>query len=89
MNDTGHMLQKKALKALNCLLYKLYRFKFCNPAIMVDLYDKMILPFAVWGTMSLPVNENITNLMGVSTEKNPVYHYQIKFRKVVLVVDDK
>ena len=94
LNDAGHTLRRKALKALNGLLQRVYKFKSCNPTIMADLFDKMILPIAlynseVWGTMCLPVNDKNTDLLGVSSQKNPVEDVQVKFCKRVLGVNDR
>ena len=94
LNDAGHTLRKKSLKALNGLFQRVYKFKSCNPTIMADLFDKMILPVAlynseVWGTMCLPANEKNTDLLGVSSQKNPVEDIQIKFCKRMLGVNDR
>ena len=46
LNDAGQVLHKKAIKALHGLLQKVYKFKSCDSKIMLDIFDKMILPVA-------------------------------------------
>ena len=94
LNEAGHILHKKAIKALHGLIQKVYKYKSCDPKIMLDLFDKMILPVAmynseIWGTMCFPVNENNTDFLGVSPQKNPVEDVQIRFCKRLLGVRDK
>ena len=93
LNDAGHMLHKKAIKALHGLIEKVHKYKSCDPKIMLDLFDKMILPISmynseIWGTMCFPVNENNSDFLGVSPQKNPVEDVQIKLCKRLLQVRD-
>ena len=94
LNEAGHVLHDKSIKALNGLLQRIYKFKSCDPKVMLELFDKMILPIAlynseIWGTMCFPVNESNTNLLGATPQKNPIEDIQIKFCKRVLGVNDK
>ena len=88
------MLHDKAIKAMHGLLQKLYRYNSCDPKVMLDVFDKMIMPIAlynseIWGTMCFPVNEKNLDLMEVSPQKNPVEDIQIRFCKRLLGVNDK
>ena len=94
LNEAGHTLHDKAIKAMHGLLSKVYRFKSCDPRIMIELFDKMVLPVAlynseIWGTMCFPVNENNMNFLEVGPQKNPIEDGQIKFCKRLLGVSDK
>ena len=94
LNEAGHILHKKAIKALHGLIQKVYKYKSCDPKIMLDLFDRMILPVAmynseIWGTMCFPVNENNDDFLGVSPQKNPVEDVQIRFCKRLLGVREK
>ena len=94
LNEAGHMLHDKAIKAMHGLLQKVYKFKSCDPKIMLDVFDKMVMPIALynsemWGTSCFPVNEKNTNLFGADAQKNPVEDVQIRFCRRLLGVNDK
>ena len=94
LNEAGHVLHDKAMKAMHGLLQKLYRFNSCDPKIMLEVFDKMIMPIAlynseVWGTMCFPANEKNQEMLEVSPHKNPVEDVHIRFCKRLLCVNDK
>ena len=55
-------LTDKATNAMFSLIKNLYRYRSINPHIMLDLFDKMVVPIAlygveVWGVNFVPVNK--------------------------------
>ena len=55
-------LTDKATNAMFSLIKNLYRYRSLNPRIMLDLFDKMVVPIAlygveVWGVNFVPVNK--------------------------------
>ena len=93
LNEAGSVLHDKAIKAMYGLIRKVNKHRTCTPATMFQLFEKMILPVAlynseVWGTMCFPVNPKNNDFFGVSSKKNPVEDVQIKFCKRTLGVRD-
>ena len=94
LNGAGRVLHDKAIKAMYGLLQKVYKHKSCSPSIVSQLFDKTILPIAlynseVWGTMCFPVNPRNNDFLNVSCSKNPVEDVQVRFCKRLLCVSDK
>ena len=94
LNEAGNVLHSKATKAMHGLLQKLFRHSSCDPKIMLEVFDKMILPIAlynseIWGTMCFPVNDKNPDIFDVTPQKNPVEDLQIRFGKRLLSVNDK
>ena len=76
------------------LLRSVYKHRSCDPKVMLELFDKTILPIAlygseVWGTMCFPVNVKNENLTDGNPANNPVEKIQVKFCKRILGVNDK
>ena len=94
LNEASRVLHSKAVKAMYGLLRKVNKHKSCNPKILLDLFDKMILPiarynFEIWGTMCLPYNPRNNDLLNVKSSKNLVEDLQFKFCKRILNVADR
>ena len=93
LNEAGKVLHDKAVKAMYGLLQKVHKHKTCSPKILLELFDKMIIPIAmynseVWGTACFPVNERNNDFFD-ATNKNPIEDIQVRFCKRVLGVHDK
>ena len=94
LNEAGHVLHDKASKAMYGLIQKLYKFKSCDPKVMLEVFDKMVMPIAlynseIWGTMCFPVNEKNQDILDVTPQKNPIEAIHYKFCKRLLGVNDK
>ena len=95
LNKAGKVLHDKAVKAMYGLIRKINKHKTCSPKLMLELFDKMILPIAmynseVWGTTCFPVNEKNNDFFDVAkNNKNPVEDIQVRFCKRLLGVNDK
>ena len=93
LNEAGSVLHDKAVKAMYGLLRKVYKHRTCSSETMFQLFEKMILPIAlynseVWGTRCFPVNPKNDDFFSVSSKKNPIEDLQVKFCKRVLGVSD-
>jgi hypothetical protein len=76
------------------LLTKVNKHHSCNPKLLFDLFDKMIMPIAlynseIWGTMCFPTNPNNNDFLGDLGKKNLVDDLQKRFCKRVLMVNDR
>ena len=94
LNKAGKVLHDKAIKAMYGLLGKVNKHNTCSPTVLLELFDKMILPIAtynseVWGTICFPVNKKNNNLFEVTSGKNPIEDLQVRFCKRVLGVNDR
>ena len=70
-NTASKALNDKAAGAMFSLVRNLYKHRTADIYIMLDLFDKMILPIAqygceVWGTNYIPCNPNNNNLFDQS-----------------------
>ena len=94
LNSAGRALHDKARKAMYGLLRRVNKHSACNPKILLELFDKMILPIAmynseVWGTTCFPCNKKNNDFFNVSNTKNPIEDIQTRFCKRVLAVNDR
>ena len=94
LNNACKTLHDKAIKAMYGLLRKINKHHSCNTQLLLQLFDKMILPIAmynaeVWGTVCFPCNKNNNDFLNVTSNKNPVEDIQIRFCKRVLAVNDR
>ena len=95
LNLAAKTLCDKAKSAMFALLKNLYKHKVCSISTLLDLFDKMVAPIAlynseVWGTSCIPNNSNNTSLLNQEKiYKYPVECLQGKFIKRVLGVRDK
>ena len=94
LNSAGKALHEKARKAMYGLLRRVNKHYSCNPKLLWELFDKMIMPIAmynveVWGTICFPCNKNNDDFLNVSNTKNPIEDIQTKFGKRVLAVNDR
>ena len=94
VNEASRILQSKAVQATYRLLRKLNKHKSSNPKILMNLFDRMILPIIlyncdIWGTMCFPYNPCHNDLHNVKSSKNLVEDLQFKFFKRILNVADR
>ena len=94
LNEAAHILHDKSIKAMYGLLGKVNKHSSCSPSLLLQLFDKTILPIAlynseVWGPLCFPVNTSNNDFLNVSTSKNPVDDVQVKFCKRILGVNDR
>ena len=94
LNEAGKVLHDKAIKAMYGLLRKVNTHKTCNPELLLELFDKRILPIAsynseVWGTICFPVNEKNKDLLDIPSSKNPIEDLQVRICKRILGVNDR
>ena len=94
LNSAGRALHEKARKAMYGLLRRVNKHSSCNPKVLLDLFDKMILPIAmynseVWGTSCFPCNKKNNDFFNVPNTKNPIEDIQTRFCKRVLAVNDR
>ena len=90
----AQILKSKASRAMMALLKNLYKYKSCGIKILLDLFDKMVLPVAlynseVWGTNCFPVNKNNNNFFDNSALKSPLENLQTTLLKILLGVGEK
>ena len=88
------MLNKKAIGAMFALLKTMNKYYAGNVKILLDLFDKMVVPIAlynceVWGNILLPKNEKITNYFSEGNIVNIVEQLQNKFLKYMLGINTK
>ena len=89
LNEASRVLHSKSLRAMYGLLRKVHKHKSCNPNILLELFDKTILPIAlygseIWGTMCLPYNPRNNDLLNIKSSKNLVEDLQYRFCKRIL-----
>ena len=94
LSEAASILHDKAIKAMYGLLGKVNKHRSCDPKLLLELFDKTILPIAmynseVWGPRCFPVNASNNDFLNVSTRKNPVEDVQVKFCKRILGVSDR
>ena len=95
MNAASKALHDKALGAMFSLLRNINRHNACKFEILVDLFEKMVLPIAlynseVWGSGMIPVNgNNIDYFNPVSISKHLVEKLHMRFLKIGLVVGQR
>ena len=94
LNQAAKTLHDKASKAMFSLLAKVNKHHTCSPKLLLDLFDKMILPIAmynveVWGTTCFPCNKNNNDFLNISNTKNPIEALQVRFCKRILAVNDR
>ena len=86
LNSAGKALHEKARKVMYGLLRRVNKHSSCNPKILLDLFDKMILPITmynseVWGTICFPYNKKNNDFFNVTNTKNPIEDIQTRFCK--------
>ena len=95
MNAASKALHNKALGAMFSLLRNINRHNACKFEILVDLFEKMILPIAlynseVWGSGMIPVNgNNIDFFNPISISKHLVEKFHTRFLKMALGVGQR
>ena len=88
-------LTDKATNAMFSLIKNLYRYRSINPRIMLDLFDKMVVPIAlygveVWGVNFVPVYKKNNYCFDNSLlSKHLTENLQYRFLKVLLGVSRK
>ena len=86
-------LHDKALGAMFSIIRNINRHYACRFDILLDIFDKMVLPIAlynseVWGTNFLPVNIKNNNLFDVNAlSKHIVENMHLKFLKMILGIN--
>ena len=92
MNMASKALHDKALGAMFSLLRNINRHRACKFDILVDIFEKMVLPIAlynseVWGSSLIPVNANNSDFFNINViSKYMVEKLQMKFLKMTLGV---
>ena len=92
MKMASKALHGKALGAMFSLLRNVNKHYACRYDIIIDLFDKMILPIAlynseVWGTNFIPVNANNEDFFDITAlSKHFMEKLQLKFLKMTLGV---
>ena len=92
MKLAAKALYDKALGSMFSLLRNINKHHACKFSILTDLFDKMILPIAlynseVWGTSLIPANLNNNEFFDFKfLSKHIVESLQIKFIKMILGV---
>ena len=92
LKTASKALNDKAQGAMFSLLKDINKHHACKFDILLDLFDKMIVPIAlynseVWGTNSLPTNTSNSNLFDTKAIfKLPIEGIHHKFLKMVLGV---
>ena len=94
MKCASQILITKARNAMFSILKSVYKYKSCNVPIMIDLFDKMVIPIAmynseVWGVDLIPVNTSNNDLLSHKNVKHPVERLQCNFLKRILGTGDK
>ena len=93
--DASLALNNKAKGAMYSLLNNIYKHQTVKVDIMLELFDRMIMPILlynseVWGTHFLPQNPNNNNLLNKGTlTKNISEITQTKFLKSVLKIPSR
>ena len=92
--ENSIILNKKALGAMFTLLKTMNKHYAGNVNILLELFDKMVVPIAiynseVWGNMLLPKNEKPTNYLYENNITNIVEKLQNRFLKYILGVHTK
>ena len=94
LNLAAKTLSDKARSAMFALLKNLYKHKVCSIQLLLEFFDKMVAPVAlynseVWGTSCIPGNPNNNSLLDQERiYKYPVECLQGKFIKRLLGVRD-
>jgi hypothetical protein len=92
MKMAAKALYDKALGSMFSLLRNINKHHSCKFNILTDLFDKMILPIAlynseVWGTSLIPTNDKNNDFFDIKVlSKHIVESLQIKFLKMILGV---
>ena len=95
MNMAAQALHDKALGAMFSILRNVNKHRACDIRILLDIFDKMVLPIAlynseVWGTNFMPTNlKNENFLSEQNLSKHTVEGLQIKFLKMILGLSQK
>ena len=95
LNLAADALKNKAKSAMFSLLKSLYKYKSCNVDTLIDLFDKMVAPIAVynsevWGISCIPNNKNFSTWLEFDNiSKLPVEKLHIQFMKMVLGVHSR
>jgi hypothetical protein len=95
LNAAAETLAGKSKAAMFSLLKSLYKNKSCNIDIMIDLFDKMVVPIAaynseVWGAYYIPNNSNFASWFEFDNiTKCPIEKLHIQFMKMILGVRNK
>ena len=89
------MLNRKAICAMFSILKTVNKYYAGNVKILLDLFDKMIVPIAlynseIWGSILLPNNVSTTDyLLDETNIQNIVERLQNRFLKIILGVNTK
>ena len=95
MNMASKALHGKAIGAMFSLIRSVNKHYACNFNLLLSLFDKMIVPIAlynseVWGTNFLPVNIKNYDFFNIKyLSKHIDEQLQIKFLKMILGVNQK
>ena len=95
LNAAADTLKDKARSAMFSLLKQVYKNKSCNLDIMIDLFDKMVVPIAaynseVWGVYCIPNNANFASWFEFDNiTKSPIEKLHIQFIKMMLGVNKR
>ena len=91
MKTASQILNAKAVNAMFSLIRNTNKHGACNMKIMLDLFDKMISPIAlynceVWGINIIPQdpNKEVNPLSSKNLSVNPTEGIQFKFLKSIL-----
>ena len=85
-------LRDKALGAMFSLIRNINKHRTVDPAILLDLFDKLVVPIAlynseIWGTSFLPQNPNVPNLIGnTALSRHSIENLHHIFLKILLGV---
>jgi len=95
LKTASKALHDKAQGAMFSLLRDINKHHACKFNVLLDLFDKMIVPISiynseVWGINSLPANTSNTNLLDTKVLlKLPIEGLQLRFLKIILGVSKR
>ena len=95
LKTASKALHDKAQGAMFSLLRDINKHHACKFNVLLDLFDKMIVPISiynseVWGINSLPANTSNTNLLDTKVLlKLPIEGLQLRFLKMILGVSKR
>ena len=90
--SASRALTEKAANAMFSIIRNIYRHRTIDTRIMLDLFDKMVVPIAlygveVWGVNFVPTNENNTDFLNtLHLSKHSTENLQYRFFKILLGV---
>jgi hypothetical protein len=95
MNMASKALHDKALGAMFSLIRNINKHHACRFDLMLDLFDKMIMPIAlynseVWGTNLLSANTKNNDFFDVNAlSKHIAENLQLKYLKIILGLNQR